>query len=162
MLNNSCETTPTWQILFMASYHACRRTFISSRWGILQYTKEHPAAGQRYSKIWTITCSEGVWEYVNVNAVTVKIMMVSGGSSNSTQKECIQNTLSVINPLKLCTWSPFKHSVGLGDCRYAHMSLWGKHDRLQQFSGFHWKDQDSLSFLLLHTDTQTHRHTSTT
>lgn len=31
MLNNSCETTLTWQIVFMTSHHAYRRTFIFAR-----------------------------------------------------------------------------------------------------------------------------------
>lgn len=162
MLNNSWETTLTWQILFMTPYHAYRRTFISARWRILQYTKEHAVVRQRRDETGTITCSEGVWECVTVNAATVLIMTACGDAETAHKSSacrisyplCFQHTAVA----KMYILFP---AVELGDCRYAHMSLWGNMTELSSFLGSTERIKPS-SPLPAAARTHTHMHTHAT
>lgn len=143
----------------MTPYHAYRRTFISARWRILQYTKEHAVVRQRRDETGTITCSEGVWECVTVNAATVLIMTACGDAETAHKSSacrisyplCFQHTAVA----KMYILFP---AVELGDCRYAHMSLWGNMTELSSFLGSTERIKPS-SPLPAAAHTHTHAHT---
>lgn len=143
----------------MTPYHAYRRTFISARWRILQYTKEHAVVRQRRDETGTITCSEGVWECVTVNAATVLIVTACGDAETAHKSSacrisyplCFQHTAVA----KMYILFP---AVELGDCRYAHMSLWGNMTELSSFLGSTERIKPS-SPLPAAARTHTHAHT---
>lgn len=146
----------------MTPYHAYRRTFIFARWRILQYTKGHTAARQRHSESGTITLSEGVWEHVIASVVTVIIMMVSGDAATTHKR----SEYWISYPL--CFWYTFFEimyisfwPLKLEGLQIRHHELVKKHDRFQQLSGFHWKDQACLSSFCYCTQTYTHIHSHT-
>lgn len=149
MLNNSCETTLTWQILFMTPYHAYGRTFISARWRILQYTKEKVLVKQWRAENGTKTCSEGVWEYVIVNAETNNHKASLGPQQQHTQSFRISFTLWVsLYILK------FMYTWGRAD-----ILRWGEHDTFNSFLGSSEKNQTFLSSSCYSTHSGKHTHT---
>lgn len=140
MLNNSCETTLTWQILFMTPHHAYGSTFISARWRVLQYTKGKKRlwSDRDRAESGTITWRKGC-----ENVSLIIIMGVRGWSIN-TQRSVHRISYPLCFHFKCFEIMP----------RYVNMSLLG--ENMTDFSSFLGSNERIKPSSICYTHTLTH------